>query len=92
MGGNINMEFKNDVTILVNSCDKYEDAWEPFFRLFHMQWPDCPYKIILNTESKTFLCDYISVETIHTCECNTWTERVKKALSKIDTEFVLFFL
>ena len=83
---------KNDVTILVNSCDKYEDAWEPFFKLFSIQWPDCPYRIILNTESKTFDCDYLSVETVHTGDCKTWTERVKKVLKEIDTEFVLFTL
>ena len=86
------MDRANDVTILVNSCDKYEDAWEPFFKLFSIQWPDCPYKILLNTESKTFSCDYLSVETIHTGECKTWTERIKATLEKIDTEFVLFFL
>ena len=83
---------KKDVTILVNSCDKYEDAWEPFFKLFSIQWPNCPYRIVLNTESKTFKCDYLSVETVHTGECATWTERVKMALKQIDTEFVLFFL
>ena len=55
------MALANDVTILVNSCDKYEDAWEPFFKLFSIQWPECPYKIILNTESKNFSCDYLSV-------------------------------
>lgn len=87
-----NVDHKDNVTILVNSCDKYEDAWEPFFRLFSIQWPDCPYRIILNTESKTFSCEYLSVETVHTGDCKTWTERVKKALKQIDTEFVLFFL
>lgn len=86
------MDFKKDVTILVNSCDKYEDAWEPFFKLFSIQWPDCPYRIILNTESKNFSCDYLCVETIHTGDCKTWTERMKKVLKETDSEFVLFFL
>ncbi len=86
------MNYHDNVTILVNSCDKYEEAWEPFFKLFNIQWPDCPYRIILNTESKTFSCDYLSIETIHTGEYKTWTERVKAVLKKIDTEFVLFLL
>ena len=24
-----------DITILINSCDIYKDAWEPFIRLFY---------------------------------------------------------
>ena len=45
------MNNKNDVTILVNSCDKYEDAWEPFFKLFSIQWPN---NIIDTKIAKTF--------------------------------------
>ena len=45
------MNNKNDVTILVNSCDKYEDAWEPFFVLLEKYWIDHPRKILLNSET-----------------------------------------
>lgn len=40
--------------ILVFSCDAYEDTWQPFFQLMNKYWKDCPYEIILNTESKSF--------------------------------------
>lgn len=86
------MEQKKDITILVSSCDKYEDAWEPFFKLLNIQWPDCPYRIILNTEYKNFSCDYLSVETVQTGDQPTWTQRLKAALEKIDSEFILFSL
>ena len=86
------MNDRNDVTILVSSCDKYADAWEPFFKLFHIKCPDCPYRILFNTESKNYSCDDLSIETVHTGACQTWTERIKASLEKIDTEFVLFFL
>ena len=46
---------KNDITIIVNSCDKYSDLWYPFFELLRIQWPDLSYPIILNTESKTYV-------------------------------------
>ena len=83
---------ENDVTILVNSCDKYEDAWEPFFRLLKIQWPDCPYEIVLSTETKTYECDFFNVKTIN-CDKNlSWSSRLKYTLNQIDTEFVLFFL
>ncbi len=43
---------KSEVTVLINSCDAYSDLWEPFFKLFSIYWPDCPYEIVLNTEYK----------------------------------------
>ena len=38
---------KNDVTILVVSCDKYKDLWIPFFHCFFKYWSDCPYPVFL---------------------------------------------
>lgn len=82
----------NDVTILVNSCDKYEDAWEPFFRLFHINWKDCPYKIVLNTETKNFYCDFMDVRTVNFYSKGSWSKRLKNVLKQIDSEYVLYFL
>ena len=81
----------SNVTILVNSCDLYEDAWEPFFRLLSIQWPNCPYDIVLNTENKKFDCDYLNVRTVCTHE-QMWTCRVQEALEAVNTEYVLFCL
>lgn len=86
------MEPINNVTILVNSCDKYEDAWEPFFRLLKIQWPECEkYRIVLNTETKVYNCDFLNVETFNSGSVS-WSYRLKEVLDKIDTEYVLFFL
>lgn len=80
-------------TILVNSCDRYEDAWEPFFRLLKIHWPECEnHRIILNTETKVYKCDFLKVETICGGKDNTWSKRLKYALNKIDSELVLCFL
>lgn len=81
-----------NVTILVNSCDKYEDAWEPFFRLLKIQWPDCPYDIVLSTETKTYNCDFFNVRTINSDPNLSWSSRLKYTLNQIETEYVLFFL
>ncbi len=82
-----------DVTILVNSCDKYSSVWEPFFRLLLKQWPECAdYKIVLNSETKTYNCDFLDVTTICSGTKFTWSERLKNALEQIDTEYILYFL
>lgn len=82
----------NDVTILVNSCDLYEDTWYPFFKLLHMQWPDCPYRMVLNTETKKYDCPFLNVETVNSGTELSWTARLRYTLNQIDSEFVLFFL
>ena len=57
----MNTPLNNDVTIIVNSCDKYECAWEPFFKLFKINWPECEsFNIILNTEEKKYECYFCS--------------------------------
>lgn len=84
---------KEKLTILVNSCDKYEDAWEPFFAcLKHFSGERQLYPIVLNTESKQFQSDYYHVDTINTPGKATWSKRLKNVLSFIDTEYVFFLL
>ena len=85
------MKGKN-VTILVNSCDKYEDAWDPFFKLLKIQWPDCPYDMVLSTETKKYYCDCFDVKTINSDSELSWSARLKNVLNQIDTDYVLFFL
>lgn len=83
----------DDVTILVNTCDKYEDVWYPFFKLLKIHWPECEKnRIVLNTETKIYDCDFLKVETFCGGSDKTWSQRLKCVLEKIDTEFVLFFL
>ncbi len=82
----------NKVTILVNSCDLYEDAWEPTFKLYKVQWPDCPYKFVLNTETKEYSGESDNVKTICYGKKGTWTERFEYVLNQIDTPYVLFTL
>lgn len=42
-------------SLLINTCDNYEDTWIPFFSLLSNYWGECPYSIYLNTEEKIYL-------------------------------------
>ena len=86
------MNTLTDITILVSSCDLYEDAWMPFFKLLKMHWKDCPHPMALITEEKEYDCDFMDVKSIKTGKNISWTERIRYALDQVDTEFVLFFL
>ena len=86
-------EMYEKITIVVNSCDYYKDAWDPFFRLLKIQWPKCSnYRIILNTESQVYNCDFLNVETICGGQGIPWAKRLKNVLSRITSEYILYFL
>lgn len=89
---------KGDITIIVNSCDKYSDLWYPFFELFSIQWPNCPYKIILNTESKSYthpkkVGEGITCLQLYQEGANVdWSTRLLETLKFVKTKFVLMIL
>ena len=80
--------------VLVSSCDKYHDAWIPFFTLMGKYWKDCPYPFYLNTETEKV--DEIAGVTINTINCPftncTWSKRLIHALKKIKSEYVITLL
>jgi len=81
---------KHNCTVLVSSCDAYSDLWPPFFNLFKKNWPDCPYKILLITEEIESGIDQIY--SLKLGKDMDWSSLLMKALDKIETEYVLFFL
>lgn len=83
---------ENNCTILINSCDAYEDVWEPFFSAFKNQWGNCPYKTVLNTESKRFKfedLDVITLNLFNTSEKDLWGRRLRRTLQHINTKYVI---
>ncbi len=85
----------NNCTLVINSCDAYSDLWDIFFRLFKIQWMDCPYPIILNTESKDYTADGLNLRCLHFFkqgEKVTWSKLTKTVLEKINTDYVIFLL
>lgn len=81
--------------VLVSSCDKYEDIWNPFFSLFQKMWPDNPYPVVLNTETKSCSYQGIKVDTLQLYQPGeqvTWSKRLRDHLRKINTEYVLILM
>ena len=82
----------DDCTVVVNSCDNYEDIWDPFFMVLRDQWSSCKYKIILNTEKKSYFLPGLDIKTFPLQDSNTknlWGNRLREVLKCIDTEYVI---
>lgn len=84
-------------SILINTCDKFEDCWDPFFKLFKLYWSDCRGTIYLNTEYKDYSYPGLSVVPVKGCvgktikgKFATWSSCLKWALDKMDSDIVLY--
>lgn len=88
------------LAVLVNTCDKFEDCWGPFFVLWKkFGFKTLDHAVYLNTERKTFDSPPdLSVRSLRVCETNSWTEPkpptwswcLEKALDAIPESFVLY--
>lgn len=87
-----------EYSILINTCDKFEDCWDPFFQLWSTYWKDCQGKIYLNTEYKDYQYAGLNITSTQVCKKNsfpknkraTWSQCLKWALEQIDTDIVLY--
>ncbi len=79
---------KHDITILVLSCDKYSDLWKPFFTQFRKHWKNCPYPVVLGSNTLA----YKSVNTILSGPDKDWSSSLIAILSKIETPYVFLWL
>lgn len=86
----------NDYSILINTCDKFEDCWDPFFKLFSIYWPDYNGTIYLNTEYKDYSYGSLKIVALKVAAGVdkfvrlTWSECLIRALNKIDSSVVLY--
>ena len=84
------------LSILINTCDNYSDAWSPFFKILKEVWPESVnYDIYLNTETKKFIDPIYNIKVLNCVgdpSKTPWGLRLLQALERIDTEYVFFML
>ena len=81
-------EILNSTSIVVSSCDKFQDVWSPFFTLFFRYWPDCPFPIFLIANQQSYPDD--RVKTILVGEDRGWATNLRMALDQVPTPYVLY--
>jgi hypothetical protein len=77
------------LAIVIQSCDKYNEAWQPFYELFFKYWVNCSYKIYhisesLNPQTK----DVFFIPT----GFYEWSKRLKIALNQLNEKYILLLL
>ena len=87
---------EDKMTILLCTCDSYEDLWTPFFTLFDKFGGELKkYPIIVNTESKQYKYPNLNIKCVNQkvpFDGMAWGKRLRNVLSSISSEYVLFLL
>lgn len=86
-----------DLTVLVTSCDAYHDVESPFLSLFRKHWPDCPFELVLLTETGLPV-EGVPPDTagfdqvIATGKGKDWCAMLAEAMEQVHTPYVLLLM
>jgi hypothetical protein len=81
---------ESEIPLLVISCDRYADVWQPCFDLLLRHWPDCPFPIYLGSNELSYPDP--RVRMIHVGPDRSWAENVLLMLDRLASEYVVLFL
>jgi hypothetical protein len=84
------MTDSKNTALLVLSCDKYSDIWQPFFDFFFKYWSDCPYPIYLGSNEKTFAHE--KVTTLLSGAERDWSTDTLAILHQIKEKNIIILL
>ncbi len=82
-----------NLTILGVFYDEYEDLWQDFINLVHLNWPDLPFELVI--ADKTFCSDsglYSKVNFITCGKDAEFSKKIQMSLKRIKTDYVLLLL
>ena len=80
---------KNRIAILVITCDKFSDFWEPCTKIFNKFWPDCPYDKFLMSNHSSF--EKNGFTNILVGDDKSWSHGVRKALNELENQYEYVF-
>ena len=81
---------KNNIDVVVISCDAYSDIWPYFFKYFNLFWGNCPLDIYLISNIKKY--NFKNLKNIQVGEDISWSENLLKGLESIKKEYVLLMI
>jgi len=83
----------SSIPLIVSSCDKCSDLWQPFFYFLKKNWSDFKRKVYLCTDSKSFTYEGFDIACpLRMPSGSTWSENLITLLKGIDEDYVLLML
>ena len=84
------MPKNHNLDILVISCDAYSDVWDVFFKSFHRQWINCPLKLYLLSNNKSY--NSHKVNSIKVGEDISWSDNLLRGIKELKNDYILVLL
>lgn len=81
----------SNLTIIISTCDKFSDLWDAHIQLLNENWADRNAQTFLVTDKPTERV-FDNVTVVAAGESTEITERLRKVMPLVKTEFVLFTL
>ena len=79
------------MSLVVMSCDRYADLWNPMSDCLKRFWPDCSFEILLSAESAIPAPETVFHRTVHS-NCAAWSGRLLDTLDSIITPYTMLLL
>ena len=79
------------MSLLVMSCDRYADLWNPMSDCLNRFWPDCPFEILLSTETASPETETAFHRVVHSARA-AWSGRLLDTLNSIATPYTMLLL
>lgn len=80
----------NKIALLVLSCDKYADIWNPFYNFLFKYWNDCPFQIYHASNYKSF--NHPKVINVLSNQLSDWSTETKTVLKQMKEDYVIIIL
>lgn len=76
------------VAVVVSSCDAFQECWDPFIFSLNKYWADCPWDVYIVSNYNSV--DSENVNFILVGEDKGWASNLKKAISQIDADYIVY--
>lgn len=80
----------DNTSVIIASCDKFSDTWQPFLELFDRHWPSCPWPVYFITNEIPI--SHPRIKNIMTGRDREWCPNLLYALDIIESDKLLLFL
>lgn len=84
------MNLAERLAVVVPSCDKYSDLWEPLIQNFRARWVGCPFRVYLVSNQVEY--PTADVTTIKVGEDRTWSANLITALASVPYDYILLLV
>lgn len=86
------MDYVTKCSFCMMSCDKYHDAWRPFFELLKKFWENPTQNTYLVSEEFDYKDSELNLTTFREGVEKTWSQRLMSALKQIPTDYIILSL